>query len=174
MPSKNPLYADKVVLANGGSITKADGTAIVSVSSAGVVTSTPGYGKTTNITLTGTRTMTVAESGAVVFFGSATEFAITLPAVSTATGVKYRFICTAAPSSASYTIVTASSENKIAGLQVNKAGTAGSYIADADTITFTDGQATAGDMVELYSDGTTWFAYSICNSATGVVYTKAS
>ena len=64
---------------------------------------------------------------------------MTLPTA--AAGLTYRFICTAAPSGASYTIITPSSANIIQGFQVNKAGTAGSYVADADTCTFTDGQS---------------------------------
>lgn len=174
MPNKNPFYVDKLVLSNGGQIEKADGTAIISSSAAGLVTQNASQYKDQITTLSGTRTILASETGTVFFFGSSTEFAMTLPAVSTAAGLHYTFICTAAATGASYTIVSAASENKICAIQVNKAGTAGSYIADGDTITFTDGQATPGDMVELYSDWNLWYAYSLSNSATWVVITKAS
>lgn len=174
MPIKTPTYVQKVVLINGGQIEKEDGTAIISTTSAWVSTLAPIQQKTLNTTLTGTRTITAAETGTTFFFGSSTEFVMTLPAVATSAGLQYRFICTAAPAAASYTIVTSGSENKMCGTQVNKAWTAGSYIADWDTCTFADWQAVAWDIVEFFCDWTLWYAYSICSSATGVVFTKAS
>src|SRR5690242_12822680 len=59
--------------------------------------------------LTATTTLTAADSGATLFLNSATEFATTLPAV--AAGLRFTFIVKAAPSGASYTVVTASSAN---------------------------------------------------------------
>lgn len=174
MPNKNPFYVDKLVLSNGGQIEEADWTAIVSVSATWVITQAAALYKDVTTTLTAVRTILASETGTVFFFGSSTEFAMTLPAVATSAWLHYTFICTASASWASYTIVSSGSENKICGLQVNKAGTAGSYIADWDTITFTDWQATVWDMVELYCDWNLWYAYSISNSATWVVISKAS
>lgn len=123
---------------------------------------------------TGTNVITAAESGTVFFLNSATEFVTTLPAASTSAGVHYKFIVTAAPVGASYTIVTNASENLIIGNQISIAGDAGdSGIAD-DTITFVDGQSVAGDYVELHCDGTNWFAYAISKIAAGMTFTQAS
>jgi len=121
MPNKNPMYVQKVVLINGGQIEKEDGTAIISTTSTGTPTILPMQTKTLNDSLSATRTILASETGKTFFFGSTTEFAMTLPAVATSAGLQYRFICTAAASGASYTIVTAGSENKMCGTQVNKA-----------------------------------------------------
>ena len=80
----------------------------------------------------------------------------------------------AAPSGASYTIVTAGSANIIRGLQNSVFGDAGDFGATDDTISFVDGQSQIGDKVELYCDGTNWFAYAISRVAAGVTFTTAS
>lgn len=123
-------------------------------------------------TVTATNVITAAESGKVFFLSSATEFVSTLPAP--AAGLRFTFIVAAAPSGASYTIVTASSANIIIGKQVNAAGNAGDTGTTDDTISFVDGQAVVGDRVDLFCDGTNWFAYATCAVATGVTFTTAS
>lgn len=122
--------------------------------------------------VTATNVITAAESGSTYFLNSATEFVSTLPAV--AAGLHFTFICTAAPSGASYTVVTNSSANIIKGLQNSVAGDAGDSGTADDTITFVDGQAVAGDKVEVYCDGTNWFAYAISKVAAGITFTTAS
>lgn len=125
-----------------------------------------------NEIVTATNVITAAESGKVFFLNSATEFVSTLPAP--AAGLKFTFIVTAAPSGASYTVVTNGSANIIKGLQNSVAGDAGDSGTADDTITFVDGQAVAGDKVEVYSDGTSWFAYAISKVAAGITFTQAS
>ena len=105
--------------------------------------------------LTDASTLTAAQSGTTFFLNSATEFATTLPAP--VAGLTYTFIVKTAPSGASYTIVTASSANIIKGQAVNAAGVAGDTGTADDTISFVDGQAVAGDMVTVISDGTNWY-----------------
>lgn len=64
---KNPLYADKVILNNGGTIERVDGTAIVSVNAAGTTTS-----------LTGTETIIASEialADGKILVGGATNIA---------------------------------------------------------------------------------------------------
>lgn len=129
-------------------------------------------GVVANEIVTATNVITAAESGKTFFLNSATEFVSTLPAV--AAGLRFTFICTAAPSGASYTIVTNSSSNIIKGNQNSVAGDAGDFGTADDTITFVDGQAVAGDKVELWSDGTSWFAYAISKVAAGITFTQAS
>lgn len=123
-------------------------------------------------TLTAASTLTAAQSGRTFFLSSATEFATTLPAP--AAGLVYTFIVAAAPSGASYTVVTGSSANIIKGQAVNAAGAAGDTGTADDTISFVDGQAVAGDTVTVISDGTSWFAYGMCAVAAGITFTQAS
>jgi hypothetical protein len=125
--------------------------------------------------LTATNTLTAADSGKTLFLNSATEFATTLP--SPAAGLNFKFICKAAPASASYTIVTAGSANIIIGgineLEVDT-NDDGPYDADGDTITFVDGVAAVGDWAEVISDGTSWYLTGQANADGGVTVTKAS
>jgi len=129
-------------------------------------------GTVANTELTAASTLTAAQSGTTFFLNSATEFATTLPAP--AAGVEFTFIVKAAPSGASYTIVTASSANIIKGQAYPASGAAGDTGTADDTISFVDAQAVAGDMVTVISDGTSWFAKAYCAVAAGVTFTQAS
>ena len=122
--------------------------------------------------VTATNVITAAESGSVFFLNSATEFVSTLPAP--AAGLHFTFIVTAAPSGASYTIVTNSSANIIVGNQNSVAGDAGDFGTADDTISFVDSQSVAGDKVEVFCDGTNWFAYGISKVAAGLTFTQAN
>jgi hypothetical protein len=119
-----------------------------------------------------TNVITAAESGKTFFLNSATEFVSTLPVA--AAGLRYTFIVSGAPSGASYTVVTDSSANVIIGLQNSAAGDAGDTGTADDTISFVDGQAVAGDRVDVISDGTSWFAYARSKVAAGITFTQAS
>jgi len=125
--------------------------------------------------LTAASTLTAADSGKTLFLNSATEFATTLPAP--AAGLRFRFVVKAAPASASYTVVTASSANVLIGgineLEVDT-GDDGPYIADGDTITFVDGTAVVGDYVDLVSDGTSWYVSGQAKADGGITLTQAS
>lgn len=124
-------------------------------------------------TVAATNVISATESGSVFFLNHGTEFVSTLPAV--AAGLHFTFIVTGAPSGASYTIVTTDSANVIVGNVVDAAGDAGdSETSGADTISFVDGQAVVGDKVEVYCDGTNYFAYATCKVAAGVTITTAS
>jgi hypothetical protein len=141
------------------------------------VTSTNGFigaitGLETVTTLTAASTLTTAQSNTIFFLSSATEFVTTLPAP--AAGLMYTFIVGAAPSGASYTIVTASSANIIKGQAYPASGAAGDTGTADDTISFVDAQAVAGDQVTVISDGTSWFAKAFCAVAAGVTFTQAS
>jgi hypothetical protein len=133
-----------------------------------VITSEPVLDLTENVTAT--NAITAAESGETFFLNSATEFVSTLPAP--AAGLRYTFIVVAAPSLASYTVVTTNSANVIKGMQVCAADAAGDTGTADDTITFVDGQAVAGDMVTVWSDGTSWFAVGHSRVAAGLTFTQ--
>lgn len=150
---------------------------MASTTFSGPVTSTNGFigsivGLETVTTLAAVATLTTAQSGTTFFLSSATEFVTTLPAP--AAGLAYTFIVGAAPSGASYTIVTNASANIIKGQAVNAAGDAGDTGTADDTISFVDGQAVAGDQVTVISNGTSWFAKAFCAVAAGVTFTTAS
>lgn len=126
--------------------------------------------------VTATNIITTEESGKTFFLNSATEFVSTLPAP--AIGLKYTFIVKAAPSGASYTIVTTSSANIIKGQvytsDVNSTTDADFEASGGDTISFVDSKAIAGDRVELFCDGTNWFAYGYCSVFDAITITTAS
>ena len=119
--------------------------------------------------VTAANVITAAESGTVYFLNSATEFASTLPAP--AAGLHYKFIVKAAPSGASYTIVTNGGANVIQG----SATVDGAAVpaVDEDTITLTDGAAAVGDWVEVVSDGTNWYVSGQGVAATAIAFTAA-
>lgn len=158
---------------------------MASTTFSGPVTSTNGFigNVTGNVTgtvtgtvatsnTTATKTVTAAESGTTFFLNSATEFVSTLPAP--AAGLSYSFVVVAPPSGASYTVVTASSANIIVGKQFTSEDAAGDTGTADDTITFADGQAVAGDRVDLISDGTKWYAYAFSAVAAGITFTQAT
>ena len=123
-----------------------------------------------------TNVITASESGSVFFLNSATEFVSTLPALQA--GLRFTFIVSAAPSGASYTIVTASSANIIKGqaytLDVNSGTDPDFETAGCDTISFVDAKAVAGDRVEVICDGTNWFAYGFSSVFDAITFTTAS
>lgn len=105
--------------------------------------------------LTAASSLANADSGKIFMLNSATEFATTLPAPKK--GWEGTFIVKAAPSGASYTIVTPSG----AILGSVSAGAADDVADTSDgsdtTITFVNGQAVAGDYIKLVCDGTNYY-----------------
>lgn len=126
--------------------------------------------------VTATNVITADESGKTFFLNSATEFVSTLPAPKL--GMRFTFIVKAAPSGASYTIVTNGSSNIIKGAvftsDVNSATDADLETSGGDTISFVDGKAVAGDRVELFCDGTNWFAHGFSTVFDAITITTAS
>lgn len=118
-----------------------------------------------------TNVITAAESGKTFFLDLAGGFVSTLPAPES--GLRFTFIVKTAPTTA-YTIVTNASANIIKGNANSVAGDAGDSGTADDTINFVASQSVAGDKVELYCDGTSWFAYAITRVAAGVTFTTAS
>jgi hypothetical protein len=127
-------------------------------------------------TVAATNVITAAESGKTFFLSHATEFVSTLPAP--AAGLRYTFFVANAPESASYTIVTNSSANVIVGQvyssDLNAAGDADFETSGGDTITFVDAKAVVGDSVELFCDGTNWYARCFCSVFDAITITTAS
>lgn len=150
-----------------------------------VTNTTAGYGSVEKLRLqhlagyvadlTATNTLTSADCGKTLMLNSATEFATTLPAPTA--HCKLKFIVKAAPASASYTVVTASSGNVLIGhvvtADIDGAGDGDSSTED-DTITFADGVAAVGDSLELISDGTSWYYTGHAKTYNGITAAKAS
>ena len=123
--------------------------------------------------VTAANVITAAESGTTFFLNSGTEFASTLPAPSA--GLNYTFYVTAAPSGASYTVVTEGGCQVLAG-HVLTSGFADSgsdveTTATGTTITFVDGVSVVGDRAYVISDGTSWFASCITAIEAGITIT---
>lgn len=163
---------------NGGWYIRAwDATAGAAVFSVGedgaVIAGTMKYLDFTEV-VTATNVITAAESGSVFFLASATEFVSTLPAP--AAGLRFTFIVSAAPSGASYTIVTHDGSDLIHGVASSAADAGGSVDTTAgtaaDTITFVDGQALKGDLVHLWCDGTSWYAMGMCSDEDAITFTQ--
>lgn len=115
--------------------------------------------------VTATNVITAAESGKTFFLNSATEFVSTLPAP--AAGLKFKFIVSAAPSGASYTVICAASGTLIKGhvlTSQDAGGNADSGTTGELTLTFVDGKAVAGDWAEFQCDGTNWFVQAGCKT----------
>jgi hypothetical protein len=125
--------------------------------------------------LTAVNTLPATSCGGTYFLNSATEFATTLPAP--VAGCKLTFIVKAAPSGASYTLLTASSANifigNVTSADLNAANDGDSSTAD-DTITITDGVAAVGDLVYMVSDGTSWYYTGVSKTYNAIIATQAS
>jgi hypothetical protein len=117
-------------------------------------------------------TIAATECGKTFFLNDATEFQSILPTAASLGGCVMRFVVGAAPSGASYTVVTGNSlENLIYGLAVvNGASVAA---AAEDTITFADGAAVKGDWVELTNDDTSWYVSGQGSAAGAITLTQA-
>jgi hypothetical protein len=138
-------------------------------------TITVGAGTKTTETVTATNVITAAETGTTFFLSSATEFVSTLPAP--AAGLEFEFFVAAAPSGASYTIVTNGGDNIIVGHVVSSEDAAGSGDFEAsggDTITLVDSKAVVGDRVRVISDGTNWFMTAYCSVQDAITITTAA
>ena len=125
---------------------------------------------------TATNVLTSAECGKLITLNSSTEFVTTLPAVTA--GCRFTFYVKAAPSGASYTIVTDSSSNVMLGqvltIDVNSATDADFEASGGDTLTLVDGKAVKGDRAMCESDGTNWFCTIQTSVFDGATITTAS
>ena len=124
-------------------------------------------------TLTAATTLTEVDSGKTIFLNSATEFAVTLPKVKS--GLNFNFVVKAAPSGASYTIVTSDSSALMFGQiytsDINAEADADFNIAQASTLTFADGVAVVGDSIKMISDGTYWYVKGFCSAYNAITIT---
>lgn len=126
-------------------------------------------------TVAATNVLAATECGKIMTLSHATEFVSTLPAPTA--GCRFTFVVANAPETASYTIVTTSSNNILFGQVVSAEDAAGSgdfEATGADTITIVDGKAVVGDKVECLSDGTSWFCTGFASVQDGITFDTAS
>lgn len=117
-------------------------------------------------TITGARTLTASDSGKYFTLSAAAGAQITLPAV-TVSGFKARFTIGSAFATTNWTITSAT--NIIQGsADVNSTLVPA---ANENTISFVASAETIGDYIEIYSDGTNFYAYGIGAAAGAITFT---
>jgi hypothetical protein len=117
-------------------------------------------------TISTARTLTASDSGKLFTLSGSAGVAITLPSVTVA-GFRARFTVGSAFATTNFTIV--SSTNVIQGsADVNSTLVPAS---NENTISFVATAETIGDYVELYSDGTNFYAYGIGAGAGAITFT---
>jgi len=111
-------------------------------------------------------TLTAADSGKTFLLDAVGED-ITLPAVATSNGVKYRFLCDTTTATTDWTITAAT-----AVIQ-GSAQVAGAIIAASNEslITLVVAKFLPGDWVTLESDGTNWYAEGSVVTTIGLTFT---
>ena len=118
-------------------------------------------------TLTAATTLTAEDSDKSFSLNAAAGAQITLPAVATSAGFRYRFTVAALFATTAWTIKAAT--NKIqGGVIVNSVNVPG---ADENTITFAHAADTIGDFVELNCDGTNWYVFGLGTTAGAITLT---
>jgi hypothetical protein len=118
-------------------------------------------------TLTGATTLTAEDSGKSFSLNAAAGAQITLPAVATSAGFRYRFTVAALFATTAWTIKAATSKIQ-GGVIVNSVNVPG---ADENTITFAHAADTIGDFVELNCDGTNWYVFGLGTTAGAITLT---
>lgn len=103
--------------------------------------------------VTGATTLTAKDSGKVLILKAAAGAQITLPAVATSAGLRFKFIVGQLFATTDWTVKALS--NAIEGsVLVNGAHVAG---VDENTISFVASAESIGDFAELVCDGTNWY-----------------
>ena len=127
-------------------------------------------------TISGTKEIATAETGELYIVSAAC--AVTLPAVQN--GAYFKFILSADITSATALVVTAAGAAKMAGLVSAIQGTAVAKVVQADigsetllTLGSAGNKVLAGSYVELYCDGTNWYATGMAAGNNGDITTCA-
>ena len=117
--------------------------------------------------LTGATTLTAEDSGKVFLLKAAAGAQITLPAVATSNGFRFKFIVGQLFATTNWTVLAAS--NVIEGSVL----VAGAHVAgvNENTISFVASAESVGDFAELVSDGTNWYVNGSGVSAGSITLT---
>lgn len=124
----------------------------------GPVNSTAGFqnGSSAVEDITAVKTLTASDNGKYFQLNAAAGVAVTLPAVALSAGYRVRFTTKAAFATTPWVITSAEGDNLegsviVAGAVVD--------VDAADVINFVESAENIGDYVELWSDGTQWYAF---------------
>ena len=118
-------------------------------------------------TLTGATTLTAEDSSKSFILNAAAGAQITLPAVATSAGFKYRFTVGALFATTAWTV-------KAASAIINGGAIVNSVFvpsANRNLITFSASADTPGEFVDLECDGTTWYVSGNGASAGAITFT---
>ena len=122
------------------------------------------------------KVLDVYDTGKVFMLTKATALTITLPAAGAddITGCCFTFICRTAPVSpmmggGNYQIKN--TVNKIIGTVQSSTGGNASDGQAQDHINFVGGSAAEGDRIEVFCDGTNYYAFGFCNADGGITIT---
>jgi len=118
-------------------------------------------------TVVTTNVITADESGKTFFLGHATGFTSTLPAP--AAGLRFKFIVNVAPTTGNNVIAT----NAAAAIIYGTADVNGALVTSVaqKQINVVANTALVGDLVEVMSDGTSWFVRAAGNAAGSITFT---
>lgn len=117
--------------------------------------------------VTGALTLTAEDSGKVLILKASAGAQITLPAVATSAGFRFKFIVGQLFATTDWTVKALS--NVIEGsVLVNGAHVAG---VDENTISFVASAESVGDFAELVCDGTNWYVNGSGVSAGSITLT---
>jgi hypothetical protein len=117
--------------------------------------------------VTGATTLTAEDSGKVLILKASAGAEITLPAVATSAGLRFKFVVGLAFATTNWTVKAAT--NVIEGsVLVNGAHVAG---VNENTISFVNSAESVGDFAELVCDGTNWYVNGSGVSAGAITLT---
>lgn len=116
-------------------------------------------------TISAARTLTASDSGKLFTLSAAAGVAVTLPSVAIA-GFKARFTVGAAFATTNFTVVAPTAVIQ-GSADVNSTLVPA---ANETTISFVATAETVGDYIEIYSDGTNFYAYGIAAAAGGITF----
>ena len=117
--------------------------------------------------VTGATTLTAEDSGKVLILKAAAGAQITLPAVATSAGLRFKFIVGQLFATTDWTVKAASLSIE-GSVLVNGAHVAG---VDENTISFVASAESIGDFAELVCDGTNWYVNGSGVSAGAITLT---
>lgn len=117
-------------------------------------------------TISAAKTLTSGDSGKKFTLNAAEGVAITLPSVAV-DGFNARFTVGAAFATTNFTIVSPTAVIQ-GSADVNSTLVPAS---NENTISFVASAETIGDYIEIYSDGTNYYAYGIAAAAGGITFT---
>ena len=114
------------------------------------------------------RTLLASESGSYVMLreSESAVYTVTLPTV--AVGLKFTFILEAVSGTGDYDITIAQSTSDSNNIVIGNINGAATFVdVGHDGFIFDTGTATAGDCVQIVSDGTSWYIIVGTSSAAG-------